>query len=150
MQPMVNPTIQDRAMESADAYWQKVLRVKELRVLYGLQNPKNNKPLVSPAVKTHNEFTPKINRGWSSGYTTVYYNDVLYELRIRDNTLIIQADDQEIPVISAPADVRGKNKEKFLRAVAWTITEDPDNIRSHIPGMPIEYDRFNLPGECLE
>jgi len=150
MEQMINPTIQDRAMQSADQYWQKVLRVKELRVLYGLQNPRNNKPLVSPAVKCNNEFTPKINRGWSETGPTLYYNDTLYQFMIRDNTLILFDDMQEITIIAAPADIKGKKKETFLRAVAWTITEDPDNIRSHIPGMPIEYDRFNLPGECQE
>lgn len=159
---MINPTIQDRAMQSADQYWQKVLRVKELRVLYGLQNPRNNKPLISSA-NTITNYRPVIGKGWSKESDPEYHGIGIdgknFNLVIRNDQLVLQEITytpeshivgKEYPVFTAPADIKTKTKRvKFLQAVGYTLITDPDNIRAYLPGVPTEITRFNIPAAIL-
>ena len=155
-------------MQSADQYWQKVLRVKELRVLYGLQNPRNNKPLISSA-NTITNYRPVIGKGWSKDaepeYTGLCFDNQFYSLVIRDNVILIRQYEYvnsttevpghynygpEYPVFTAPADIKTKTKRvKFLQAVGYTLITDPDNIRAYLPGVPTEITRFNIPAAIL-
>ena len=156
----INPTIQERGFIRANEYWQKILRSKELRILYGLQNPKNNSPMVQTYSNTITSCRPNIQKGWSKGsepeYTGLSYNDQYYSLIIRDDQLLIRSKvyDQdtrqdvigpESLVFAVPKDIKGKVKRvNFLKAIGYTLITDPINIDEYIPKMT-SFSRFNVP-----
>ena len=154
---IINPFIQDRAFKSAEDYFHVILKVKSLRILYGLQDPKNNKPLISGS-NTISNYRPNIGKGWSNGktpeYTGLGYQDNYYDLVIRNDQLIISqriygdhdlvSHGPENIVFSVPKDIKGKTKRvNFLKAVAYTLITDPENIDQYLP--KISYDRFSVP-----
>ena len=155
----INPTIQDRAMKVSEEYWHKVLRVKELRVLYGLQNPDNNKPLV----QKYSDNLPKYNcnQGWSKEkepVQTFMHKTMVYVMTIRDNALYIaEKDDNGIVgpdnfVFEVPAKIKTKAKKlTFLKAIGWTLIDDPDNIAQYIRNdhrLPAYVSPVNIPVIC--
>ena len=154
----INPTIQERAFNAANEYWHLILRVKELRIRYGLQNPKNNKPLVQTYNNTITAHRPNINQGWNNtddGLTLNLEYDgtgtgrssAIIGLLIKDNTIFIERLKpfyEVIPVFAAPADLKTKaKKEKFLKAVGYTLISDPCNLQEYLP--KVEFSRFNIP-----
>ena len=137
---IINPTIQERGQISADEYWHKVLRVKSLRILHGLQNPDNNKPLV----QKYSDKLPGYNcgKGWSKEkepVQTFMHKCQSYSMIIRDNALYIREISDEGTmgpdnlVYEAPAKLKTKSKKlTFLKAIGWTLIDEPDNIPQYI------------------
>ena len=137
----INPTIQERAFQAANEYWHLILRVKELRIIHGLQNPDNNKPLV----QKYSDKLPGYNcgKGWTKekepvqSFTTNYGST--FVMTIRDNALYIaEKDDNGIIgpdnfVYESPAKIKTKaRKLTFLKAIGWTLIDDPENIAQYI------------------
>jgi hypothetical protein len=144
----INPTIQEKGFNQSFDYFHLILRVKSLRVLYGLQDPKNNKPFVQTYSNTVNECRPNIHKGWSKDkdpeYSAIEYNKTLYSLIITEGSLYIRSKeyDEDISgyvygpdhlVFTVPADIKGKIKKvNFLMAVGYTLITDPENIDRYI------------------
>ena len=136
----INPTIQERAFHAANEYWHLILRVKELRIRYGLQNPDNNKPLV----QKYSDKLPGYNcgKGWSKEkepVQTFMHKCQSYSMIIRDNALYIREISDEGTmgpdnlVFECPAKIKTKSKKMtFLKALGWTLIDDPDNVSQYI------------------
>lgn len=137
---MINPTIQDRAMKVSEDYFHLILRVKSLRILHGLQNPDNNKPLA----QKYSDKLPGYNcgAGWSKEKEPVQsfmHKCQSYSMIIRDNALYIReiSDEGFIGpdnlVFEAPVKIKTKSKKlTLLKAIGWTLIDDPENIAQYI------------------
>lgn len=92
---------------------------------------------------------PNINQGWQKTDDGLFKR--LYSpggldiqgMRIKDNTLYLEREgsypDQMIKVITVPEDIKKPAREKWLKGVAYTLTDDPDNIEQYVTRPQVDH-----------